>query len=117
MALAGISLMASSSACAQSFALSLRWNGPEATHPIEGSWPTVRETVGHDHDGVGHLAVDHGVAEKLAQGGNAPGASVGPMQPIKHRIAPVGLGVMRRRHHGVETDRSADQGAAEGFFA
>lgn len=41
MALAGISLIASSSACAQSFALSLRWNGPEATHPIEGSWPTV----------------------------------------------------------------------------
>ena len=41
MALAGISLMASSSACAQSFALSVRWNGPEATHPIEGSWPTV----------------------------------------------------------------------------
>jgi enterochelin esterase-like enzyme len=28
-------------ATAPGFDLSLNWNGPEATHPIEGSWPTV----------------------------------------------------------------------------
>lgn len=28
-------------ASGQSFALTLRWNGPGAAHPLEGSWPTV----------------------------------------------------------------------------
>ena len=40
-AVAGFVLMANPAASAGSFDLSLRWNGPEATHPIEGSWPTV----------------------------------------------------------------------------
>ena len=39
--MAGIALTASSAASASGFDLSLRWNGPEATHPIEASWPTV----------------------------------------------------------------------------
>jgi enterochelin esterase-like enzyme len=41
VALAGYALTATPTASAQSFVLSLRWNGPAATHPIEGSWPTV----------------------------------------------------------------------------
>ncbi len=30
-----------SSVSAQNFNLTVHWNGPEATHPIEGSWPTL----------------------------------------------------------------------------
>jgi enterochelin esterase-like enzyme len=41
VALAGYALTATPTASAQPFVLSLRWNGPAATHPIEGSWPTV----------------------------------------------------------------------------
>jgi enterochelin esterase-like enzyme len=41
VALAGWVFTATPTASAQSFFLSLSWNGPEAAHPIEGSWPTV----------------------------------------------------------------------------
>jgi enterochelin esterase-like enzyme len=33
-------------ASGQSFALTLRWNGPDANHPLEGSWPTA---AGHQY--------------------------------------------------------------------
>lgn len=41
LAVAVAILVAFLAASAQAFDLSLRWNGPEATDPIEGSWPTV----------------------------------------------------------------------------
>lgn len=41
LAVAVAILVAVLPASLQAFDLSLRWNGPEATDPIEGSWPTV----------------------------------------------------------------------------
>jgi len=60
-----LSLAFALTATASAFDLLLRWNGPGATHPLEGSWPTVAsqeyfiETTSDQSAGIAPATLNH----------------------------------------------------------